>query len=132
MTIGSGCKIHLDANELPRGTIIVSLSKHLTCVKDGVIYDTYDCSRDGDRCVYGYWREPTEEEALTHRIRMAALKAEQESKSEAKLQKDQQNKVIRAKNDKVTKSYAKRINVLKRKIRALERERDSKLIPLVK
>lgn len=30
-------------------------SKHLTCVKDRVLYDTYDCSRDGTRCVYGYW-----------------------------------------------------------------------------
>lgn len=55
MTIGSGCKTHLNENELPNGTLIVRVSKHLTCVKDGVLYDTYDCSRDGTRCVYGYW-----------------------------------------------------------------------------
>lgn len=55
MTIGSGCKTHLRADELPSGTLIVSVSKHLTCVKDGVLYDTYDCSRDGTRCVYGYY-----------------------------------------------------------------------------
>lgn len=55
MTIGSGCKIHLVENELPKGTLIVKLSKHMTCVKDGVLYDTYDCSREGTRCVYGYW-----------------------------------------------------------------------------
>ena len=55
MTIGSGCKTHLRASELPKGTIICSVSKHLTCVIDGVIHDTYDCSRDGTRCVYGYW-----------------------------------------------------------------------------
>ena len=55
MTIGSGCKVHLKSDELPKGTLIVSVSKHLTCVKDGVIYDTYDCSREGTRCVYGYW-----------------------------------------------------------------------------
>lgn len=55
MGIGSGCQVHLTADELPKGTIIVQVSKHLTCVKDGVIYDTYDCSRDGTRCVYGYW-----------------------------------------------------------------------------
>ena len=55
MTIGSGCKVHLTAEELPKGTLIVSVSKHLTCVKDGVLYDTYDCSRDGKRCVYGYY-----------------------------------------------------------------------------
>lgn len=58
MTIGSGCKVHLNENELPKGVLIVSVSKHLTCVKDGVIYDTYDCSRGGTRCVYGYWTPP--------------------------------------------------------------------------
>lgn len=55
MAIGSGCKVHLKAEELPKGTLIVSVSRHLTCVKDGVLYDTYDCSRDGTRCVYGYY-----------------------------------------------------------------------------
>ncbi len=55
MQIGSGCKIHLKANELQAGTLIVSLSKHYSVVKDGVIHDTHDPSRDGTRCVYGYW-----------------------------------------------------------------------------
>ena len=55
MLIGQGCKVHLEEDELPKGTLIVRLSRHLTCVKDGVLYDTYDCSRDGERCVYGYW-----------------------------------------------------------------------------
>jgi len=55
MGIGTGCQTHLVANELPKGDLIVNLSKHLTCVKNGVLYDTYDCTRDGLRCVYGYW-----------------------------------------------------------------------------
>lgn len=55
MKIGSGCKVHLTEDELPKGTLIVSVSKHLTCVIDGVINDTFDCSRDSNRCVYGYW-----------------------------------------------------------------------------
>lgn len=55
MLVGKGCKVHLREDELPSGTLIVQVSKHLTCVKDGVLYDTYDCSRDGTRCVYGYW-----------------------------------------------------------------------------
>ena len=55
MTIGSGCKIHLNEHDLPNGTLIVRVSHHLTCVKDGKLYDTFDCSRDGKRCVYGYW-----------------------------------------------------------------------------
>ena len=57
MGIGTGCTTHLDENELPSGTLIVKLSRHLACVKDGVLYDTYDCTRDGTRCVYGYWKK---------------------------------------------------------------------------
>ena len=55
MNIGKGCTIHLKSEELPTGVLIVRLSKHLTCVINGVLYDTYDCSRNGTRCVYGYW-----------------------------------------------------------------------------
>lgn len=57
MQIGSGCKVHLKARELPSGVIIASLSKHVCAVIDGVINDTYDPSRNGTRCVYGYWRK---------------------------------------------------------------------------
>jgi hypothetical protein len=57
MQIGSGCTVHLRADELPSGRLIVSVSKHLTAVIDGVIHDTHDCSRRGTRCVYGYWQE---------------------------------------------------------------------------
>lgn len=57
MQIGQGCKVHLDPNELPSGRLIVSVSKHLTAVLDGVIHDTYDPSRDGSRCVYGYFQK---------------------------------------------------------------------------
>lgn len=55
MRIGSGCTVHLREEDLPSGRIIVSVSKHLTAVVDGVLHDTYDCTRDGSRCVYGYW-----------------------------------------------------------------------------
>ena len=55
MFIGQGCKVHLKKNELPSGTLIVSCSKHITVVKDGFLHDTYDCTRSGTRCVYGYW-----------------------------------------------------------------------------
>ncbi len=37
------------------GRLIVSVSKHMTAVIDGVIHDTHNPSRDGTRCVYGYW-----------------------------------------------------------------------------
>jgi hypothetical protein len=57
MQIGSGCKVHLRESELPGGRLIVSVSKHMAAVVDGVLHDTYDCSRDGTRCVYGYYRK---------------------------------------------------------------------------
>jgi len=55
--IGTGCKMHLHKDEVPSGTIIVRLSKHLATVIDGTLHDTYDCSRNGTRCVYGYWKK---------------------------------------------------------------------------
>lgn len=55
MQIGQGCKVHLREDELPKGRLVVSVSKHETAVIDGVLNDTYDCSRDGTRCVYGYF-----------------------------------------------------------------------------
>lgn len=57
MGFGTGCKVHLKAEELPKGRIICRLSKHLVAVIDGVINDTYDPSRDGTRCVYGYYQK---------------------------------------------------------------------------
>lgn len=85
MGIGTGCKVHLADGELPMGRLVVSVSKHYTCVIDGVIHDTFDPSADRGttifppdyslpipkgavllkngngwayspkRCVYGYW-----------------------------------------------------------------------------
>ncbi|MGH2478016.1 MAG: hypothetical protein ACRDIL_22445 [Candidatus Limnocylindrales bacterium] len=55
MAIGSGWRVHLRADELPAGWLIVQLSGHVTAVIDGVVHDTHDPSRHGTRCVYGYW-----------------------------------------------------------------------------
>jgi hypothetical protein len=60
MKIGSGCQVHLSANELPPGRLIVRVSRHVVAVIDGVIHDTWDPSRDGARCVYGYYYRPWE------------------------------------------------------------------------
>ena len=57
MSIGSGCKVHVRADELPPGRLILSLSRHYAAFVDGVLHDTYDSARDGTRCVYGYFRE---------------------------------------------------------------------------
>lgn len=84
MGIGTGCRVHLDAQELPKGRLVVAVSKHYTSVIDGVIHDTHNpsdrpttvypatCplklvpkwakpmpgggwSYAPQRCVYGYW-----------------------------------------------------------------------------
>lgn len=56
MGIGTGCRMHLKTGELPRiKRLVASVSKHVTAVVDGTLRDTYDSSRNGTRCVYGYW-----------------------------------------------------------------------------
>ena len=58
MSIGSGCRVHLRREELPEGRLVVRVSRHYTAVIEGVLCDTHDCSRGGNRCVYGYWHKP--------------------------------------------------------------------------
>ena len=64
MLIGSGCTMHLNSEEVPDGILIIRTAKHYTCVKNKVLYDTYDSSltlndegvlEPDKRCVYGYW-----------------------------------------------------------------------------
>ncbi len=56
MAIGQGCKVHLRTGELPKGRLIVSVSKHYTTMIDGILHDTHNPDRGGKRCVYGYWK----------------------------------------------------------------------------
>jgi hypothetical protein len=58
MHIGSGCQMRLDARELPNGPLIVRVSKHMVAVIDGTVFDTYDPTRAGQRCVYGFFSKP--------------------------------------------------------------------------
>jgi hypothetical protein len=58
MAIGQGCTVHLAPGELPAGRLVVQASAHLVAVIDGVVHDTHDPTRDGTRCVYGYWQPP--------------------------------------------------------------------------
>jgi hypothetical protein len=57
MQIGSGCTVHVKEDELPDGRLILNLSRHFAAFIDGVLHDTHDSSRDGTRCVYGYWHK---------------------------------------------------------------------------
>ena len=58
MGIGTGTTVHLAQGELPGGRLIVSVSKHLVAVVDGVVHDDHDPTRGGTRAVYGYWTAP--------------------------------------------------------------------------
>ena len=46
---------YLRKEDLPPGRLIVSVRRHLTSVIDGVLNDTWDCSQDGNKGVYGYY-----------------------------------------------------------------------------
>lgn len=63
MAIGSGCTVHVRPDELPSGRLVLALSNHYAAFIDGELHDTYDSSRDGSRCVYGYWSLSEEQEA---------------------------------------------------------------------
>jgi hypothetical protein len=55
MKVGQGCQVHMRADELPKGRIVCSVSKHLCAVIDHEVNDTYSETRNGSRCVYGYY-----------------------------------------------------------------------------
>lgn len=55
MQVGQGTKVHLRSDELPIGKLLVSVSRHMVAVIDGVVYDNHDSTRGGTRAVYGYW-----------------------------------------------------------------------------
>ena len=57
MHVGSGSKVHFRKEELPRGRLILRLSKHLCAFVDGVVHDISDPSREGKRAVYGYYEK---------------------------------------------------------------------------
>lgn len=60
MGIGTGCRVHLAMDELPMNEpLIVEVSKHIVAVINGIVHDTHDPTREGTRCVYGYWQKVT-------------------------------------------------------------------------
>ena len=65
MGIGTGTQIHLNQDELPVGRLMLRLSKHVTAVVDDEIRDIFDPSREGTRCVYGFWAEGSSNEGLS-------------------------------------------------------------------
>ena len=53
-----GRRKRLVSEDLPMGTLIVSVADHLCTVKDGKLYDTFDSSEKGKTIVYGYFYKP--------------------------------------------------------------------------
>lgn len=117
MKPGTGIQMHLNEDELPTDKImIVQVSKHLTCVKNGVLYDTYDCSRRGKRGVYGYWIAPTEQQ-------LADLEQYRKEVAQRKLYDEEIKKV----KQQIRYDYYKKIAKLERDIAKLKKERDKAL-----
>ena len=121
--------MHLTEEEIPNGVLIVSLSKHLTCVKDKVIYDTYDCSEktyydresgefmtNDTRAVYNYWTAPTKQDIENREHVNNLINKQKECIEQTKI-----------KVNKIKDKYNDEIKQLKRKIRSLERKRDKEI-----
>lgn len=93
-----GVSMHLTDEEIPMGNLIVDISKHLTNVKDKVIYDTYNCSEktyydrdlgcfvtNKNRAVYNYWTAPTQEDLEAREQTNKLIEMEKQSIEETKL-----------------------------------------------
>ena len=114
--IGQEEKVHLNEDELPKNQVmIVQVSKHLTCVKNGVLYDTYDCTRGGNRMVYGYWIAPTQKE----------IDERKQQEEECRRLKEFQTKKLnetKAKIEAIKKSHKSKLDKLTKKIKELQHE----------
>lgn len=116
MSIGTGCQVHLTEDELPKeGNYILNLSRHFSCIKDGVLYDTYDCSRGGSRCVYGYWRQPTEEEYKAFKDNQESIQTYKDFMAKQKLDK-------KSKIEEIKKKHKPTITKLEKKIKELQHQ----------
>lgn len=133
MGIGTIDRVHFVEDELPMGTLIVQLSRHLVCVKDRVIYDTYNSSEkeyyneygelevNNYRLVYGYWVAPTKEELDNHNKVIEQKKKEQEELNQKKALEKKNKEVLNANIKKIKDKYSKKIKPLQKKIKALEK-----------
>ena len=55
MVFGQGTSHHICEKDLPKGSVIAQISKGITFIKDGVLFDKYDVSRNNTRCCYSIW-----------------------------------------------------------------------------
>lgn len=86
---GSSIKCHLDDEDLKdymTGSYIINVSRHETCLRNGKLYDTYNCTRGGDRQVYVMYKVPEDKQV----VRKNFNKLVEDTKS--KLNKKESNK----------------------------------------
>lgn len=46
---------NIQDHKFGKGTYIVKMRGHLTCIKNNKIYDSWDCQNKRNKIVYGYW-----------------------------------------------------------------------------
>jgi|SRR5271165_257020 len=56
-------EVYFSAEELPIGRLVVQIEKHIAAVIDGVLFDTFDSSREGTILIEGYWVQPSSAES---------------------------------------------------------------------
>lgn len=44
--------------QFPKTTCLVQMRNHVTCIKNGDIYDSWDCRKKKDPTIKGYWSKP--------------------------------------------------------------------------
>ena len=124
MQYQKGVSMHLTEDEIPMGNLIVDLSRHLTNVKDKVIYDTYNCSEktywDYDlqdfvtnkkRAVYNYWTAPTKEDLEMRAETNRLIEMQKQSIAETK-----------SKVEQIKKKYEPKLSKLQKQLKAIQHQ----------
>lgn len=53
---GESARRRVRSGDLPDGSVVLRVSRHVIASIDGVLHDTHDSTRGGTRILYGYWR----------------------------------------------------------------------------
>lgn len=48
-------KAQIDEYPFPDGIYLVQMKHHVTCIKDHVLYDSWDCQKGKNKNISGYW-----------------------------------------------------------------------------
>lgn len=48
-------KTNINEEDFSKGIYLIQMNHHLTCIKDNVLYDSWDCQKKKDTSMTGYW-----------------------------------------------------------------------------